>query len=143
MGIRLESIIDRLKACVSEGHIDDYTITVWGERVSTDRAVSRTEQGGLIHNRIAEFRQWASDHDVTLEGGFERRTIHSSITSETHEFITLPSVALASRHDGDLEWVVPSSDESGMTTAMDRLESITNDWGTSEMVERTIVPSDD
>lgn len=143
IGVRLESIIDRLKACVAEGHIEDYTVTVWGERVSTDKAISGTDQGGLIRHRIAEFRQWASDHGVTLEGGFETRTVHSSITGETHEFITLPSVALAARRDNDLEWVVPSSDASGMTTAMDRLESITNDREKPEPVKRAVVPSDD
>jgi hypothetical protein len=142
-GIRLESIIDRLKSFVAAGHINDYTVTVWGERVSTDGAVSRTDQGGLIHHRIAEFRQWASNHGVTLEGGFDTRTVHSSITGETHEYITLPSVALAARRDGDLEWVVPSSDSSGMTTAMDRLEALTNDWEKPETVKRAVVPSDD
>lgn len=142
-GVRLESIIDRLKALVAEGHIADYTITVWGERVSTDAAVAQTEQGAFIHRRIAEFRQWASEHDATLEGGFDTRTVHSSITGETHEFVPLPSVALAARRDGDLEWVVPSSDDAGTTTAIDRLESITSEWQEPETVERVAVPSDD
>jgi hypothetical protein len=142
-GIRIESIIDRLKALVAEGDITDYTVTVWGERVSTDAAVSQTDQGVFIHRRIAEFRQWASEHGVTLEGGFDTRTVHSSITGDTHEFIPLPSVALAARRDGDLEWVVPSSDDTGTTSAMDRLESITSDWQEPETVERAAVPSDD
>lgn len=142
-GIRLESVIDRLESFVTEGHIDEYTVTVWGERVSTTPAVARTERGTSIRRRIAEFRQWADEHDVTLGGGFDTRTIHSSITNETDTFITLPSVALAARRDGDLEWVVPSTDESGMTTAMDRLESITNDWNEPEVISRAAVPSDD
>jgi hypothetical protein len=142
-GIRLESIIDRLKAFVAEGHINDYTVTVWGERVSTDETVSQTDQGAFIHRRIAEFRRWASEHGATLEGGFDTRTTHSSITGETHEFVPLPSVALAARRDGDLEWVVPSSDDAGTTSAMDQLESITSDWQEPETVERTAIPSDD
>lgn len=143
IGVRLESIIDRLKGCVAEGAIDDYTVTVWGERVSTDRSIKNTAQGRFIHHRIAEFRQWANDYDATLEGGFETQTIHSSITGETHEFITLPSIALAARNDGDIEWVVPSADETGMTTAMDRLESIAKNGENSETAKRAAVPSDD
>jgi hypothetical protein len=142
-GIRLGSIVDRLEAFAAEGYIDDYTVIVWGERVSTDAAVAQTDVGMSIRRRIVEFRQWANENNTTLEGGFETRTVHSSITDETHEFITLPSVALASRRKGTLEWVVPSSDESGMTTAMDQLESITNDWQESESIKRAAVPSDD
>lgn len=144
-GIRVESIIDRLDAFAAEEYIDDYTVTVWGERISTGGAVARTDAGASIRRRITEFRQWAAQHDVTLEGGFGRKTVHSSITGETHEFVTLPSIALAYRQDGDLEWVVPSSDESEIETItpMDRVKSIANEWHGSESMGRTAIPSDD
>lgn len=144
-GVQVESIIDRLETFATEGYIDDYTVTVWGERVSTGPAVAQTDSGGAIRRCITEFRRWANQHDVTLEGGFERQTVHSSITSETHEFITLPSVTLAARRDGDLEWVVPSSDTASAetTTPMDRVRSIANDWQESEAIDRAVVPSDD
>lgn len=146
-GVRVESLIDRLDTFVTEGYIDDYTVTVWGERVSTGPTVAQTDSGASIRRRITEFRQWANQHNVTLEGGFDRRTVHSSITGETHEFITLPSVTLAARRGGDLEWIVPSSssDEARAetTTPMDRVRSIATDWQESETIDRAAVPSDD
>lgn len=144
-GVQVESLIDRLDTFATEGYIDDYTVTVWGERVSTGPTVAKTDSGASIRRRITEFRQWANQHDVTLEGGFDRQTVHSSITGKTHEFITLPSVTLAARRDGDLEWVVPSSDEARAepTTPMDRVQSIANDWQESETIDRAAVPSDD
>lgn len=121
-GVRIESIIEQLNLLQGEGLFDDYTVTIWGQRLSTDSAISRTTKGAFIHHRITEFRQWAHEHDAVLEGGFETRTIHSAITDETHEFITLPSLALTSRINGNLEWVVPSSQTGEpVTTVRDRL----------------------
>jgi hypothetical protein len=121
-GVRIEMVIEQLDLLKRDDLFDDYTVTIWGQRLSTDSATSRTDKGAFIHHRVAEFRQWACERNVILEGGFETRTIHSTITGETHEFITLPSLALAAWRNGNLEWVVPSSRaEEPVTTVRDRL----------------------
>jgi hypothetical protein len=126
--VGIGAIIEQLDLLQADGSLDDYTVTIWGDRLSTDSTVARTDKGAFIHHRIAEFRQWAHEHDAVLEGGFETRTIHSSITDETHEFITLPSLALTARRNGSLEWVVPSSQGGGpVTTVRDRLVSLSHD----------------
>lgn len=144
-GVHVESIIDRLDMFAAEGYIKDFTVTVWGERISTGSSVARTDTGASLRRRVTEFRQWASHNGVTLEGGFERRTVHSSITGETHEFVTLPTVALAARTDGEIEWVVPSTDETETETItpMDRVQTIATEWQESETIDRAAIPSDD
>lgn len=144
-GVRVETMIDRLEAFTTDGEIDDYAVTVWGSRVSTDPAVARTDTGAAIRERVVEFKQWATERGATLEGGFERETVHSAITGETHEFISLPSVALACRRDGELEWVAPSTTGEGTapTTPMDRITRLTTERQESEPSERATVPSDD
>ncbi len=138
-------MIDRLEAFRTDGEIDDYTVTVWGSRVSTDPAVARTDAGATIRERVAEFKQWATECGATLEGGFDRETVHSAITGETHEFISLPSVAMACRRNGELEWVVPSAtaEEAPPTTPMDRIRTLANERQGSEPGERATIPSDD
>ncbi|RRJ33729.1 HTH domain-containing protein [Halocatena pleomorpha] len=144
-GVQVETMIDRLEEFTTEGEVEEYTVTVWGSRVSTDPAVARTDAGATIRERVAEFKQWATECGATLEGGFDRETIHSAITGETHEFISLPSVALACRRDGEVEWVVPSAtaEEATPTTPMDRIRALNNERQESEPSDRAAVPSDD
>lgn len=143
-GVQVEGMIDHLETYVTDGAIDDYTVMVWGSRVSTDPAIARTDAGAAIREQVVEFKQWATECGATLEGGFERETVHSAITGETHEFISLPSVALACRRDGELEWVVPSTagEATAPVTPMDRITSLTNERQ-SEPSERATIPSDD
>lgn len=126
-GIRIEAIIEQLDQLQTTDLIEDYTVTIWGERVSTDPVVSEIGEGAFIRHRVAEFKQWATDHEMELEGGFETRTTHSSITDETHEFITLPCLALAARRNGNLEWIVPSSRLNSIRTVQDRLVALTRE----------------
>lgn len=144
-GVQVEAMIDRLESFATDGEIEDYAVTVWGSRVSTDPAVARTDAGGSIRERIVEFKQWATERGTTLEGGFDRETVHSAITGETHEFISLPSVAIACRRDGELEWVAPSTpaEETEPVTPMDRITTLTTERQESEPSERATIPSDD
>ncbi|MFC6961512.1 HTH domain-containing protein [Halocatena marina] len=142
MGVRIDEVLDQLNRLRADGCVDEYTVTVWGERMSTNPITTRTDEGAFIRSRIVEFRQWAHEHDVTLEGGFETRTIHSAITGETHEFITLPSLVLTARHNDTLEWIVPFSGSDGpVTSVWDHLTSLMNEQPDSE--ERRSLPAVD
>lgn len=122
---RLEQLIDRLESLDAAGHIATYEIHVWGDRVSRSPIVAQTDAGAFIRNRVIEFREWAADVGVSLPGGFESTSLHSAITGQTHEYITLPSVALAERNgDGRLRAVAPRADEDGVTTVSDHLDSL-------------------
>lgn len=120
---QLPALLDRLECLTEAGELDDYDVHVWGERISTDDAVSRTGAGARIRNRIIEFREWASDLGYELSGGFERRSIHSAITGETNEHITLPTVALCERSGETIETVVPHESGDGVVTVADYLSS--------------------
>lgn len=124
MGVRIDDVIEHIDRLHADECFDEYTVTVWGERISTRSATARTNEGAFIRSRIIEFRRWAHKHDVTLAGGFKTRTQHSHITGETHEFITLPSVVLAARCDGSLEWIVSSSHDDGITSVWERLSAL-------------------
>lgn len=125
-GCRGADILDQLDQLTAASRIREYTVTIWGKRISTAPAISRTDSGSGIRTQIAAFKQWANEHGASLEGDFTTRTIYSSITGDTHAFITLPSLALAARREGYLDWVSPSSQEDEpIMTVRDKLASIT------------------
>lgn len=122
---QLEQLVDRLELLAEAGHVSTYEIHVWGDRVSRSSVVAQTDAGAFIRNRVIEFREWAADNDCSLPGGFESTSMHSAITGQTHEYITLPSVALAERNgDGRLRAVAPRADDEGVTTVSNHLDSL-------------------
>lgn len=140
-GTCLESIVNRLSSLSAAGTIDEYSIMIWGERVSTDSGIIQTEPGAMIRRRVVEFKHWGDENGMTLGGGFDKETVHSSITGETHEFITLPAIALAARTNGQLDWVAPAADGAETWTPLDRLNAMDND--VVENPGRVVMPSDD
>lgn len=142
MGVRIDDVLDQLDRLQAGEHFDEYTVTVWGERVSAGSIATRTDEGAFIRSRTIEFRQWARDHDITLEGGFETQTGHSAITGETHEFITLPSMVLAARREGALEWIVPSSQDEEVTSVWDRLSALERTHRDPEQEKKSIRAAD-
>lgn len=138
IGIQIGEILDQLDRLQAEECFDEYTVTVWGERISAGSIAARTNEGAFIHSRVVEFRQWASEHDITLEGGFENQTTHSALTGETNEFITLPSMVLAARREGSLEWIVPSTQGEGNTSVWDRLSALRRAHRDSEQDKKSM-----
>lgn len=74
-------IMDRLQTLREDGPITELDIDVWGATMGADRsddsAVSPERQ------RVAEFEQWATDHDCTLRPAFDRRTSSSLLEQDT------------------------------------------------------------
>lgn len=139
----LERTVQRLEKLVEDDHIDGYEVHVWGDRVSRSPVVARTDAGAFIRNRVIEFREWAADEGVTLPGGFESESTHSAITGETHEYITLPTAALAERRDGELEAVAPHADDGDVTTVLDHLASLHDDIAADASQGPLVAATDD
>lgn len=97
--------LDRLE---DAGIVTSTSVTLWGDRIYLSDRCSHTPVGEFVREKIREFEEWASGRDgVDLR--FERRTIDSSITGESHDMIRPPQVSLAVYADDDLAGVFPCS----------------------------------
>lgn len=119
---RPSTIVDQIEKLVDEGHVSEYTVSVWGNEV--DLAMSTTSDGGsrAILEQVAAFRSWADEHRVTLEG-FQQREV-TTLTGETHAVLTLPVIVLAEYTNEELSRVAPYSDDDGICTVDDRLAAL-------------------
>lgn len=120
---RVGEALSRLETLEREGAVADYDVHVWGEGLSLDPAVTATDAGAFIRERVAAFREWAREADREL-AGVEERTVHSAITGTTTRNVSLPAMALCERRDGAIEWVAPSTGPEGTTTVADRLAAL-------------------
>lgn len=119
-----ESAIDRLNELESEGHIDEFSVNVWGKRVSLSSAASQTDAAQFVLDRVEEFRDWARRTGRSVDSFFETRRVESSITDEKYAALVLPSLTLAEYRGGELAYVAPCSDGGDVHTVDDRLDTL-------------------
>lgn len=125
-----ERILERLDELATEGRIDDYGMTVWGERVVPDSVAAETATGESVLNTIEQFQSWAAAHGVSVDQFYPEQTVESAITGEEFTAISLPVVAMAEYVDGRLHHVTPHEGET-VQTVLDRLDAL------DEETERT------
>lgn len=114
-GDRQETAAETLAALAGEGAVDHYEVHVWGEAVPVD-------SDHPIARRVTEFRDWAASNGAGLSG-VERRTV-GSLVDEGRTVTTLPTMALAEYHDGDLASVTPYERDGVVYTVEDRLGAL-------------------
>lgn len=88
-----------------------------------DPPVRETEVGGVICERVAAFREWASETDHELVG-FADRTRHSAITGSVHEYAAVPAMGVCERQGGATERVAPAVQNGSLTTVSDCFATI-------------------
>ncbi|MFB6179925.1 MAG: HTH domain-containing protein [Halorientalis sp.] len=121
---RQEAVLDRLKRLEADGHIDDWYVKVWGNRIDPTTTAAETDQGQFILNRIAEFKQWALAENTTLESFYQTHEQSSSITGEDHTNIVLPKMGLAEYHGTELQQVAPCTTGDEVYSVGDHLDDI-------------------
>jgi hypothetical protein len=121
-----ERILERLDELATEGHIDDYEVTVWGERVVPDSIAAETPTGERVLDTVEEFQSWATAHGVAVDRFYPERTVESAITGEEFTAISLPVVAMAEYVDDRLHHVTPHEGET-VQTVLDRLDALDGD----------------
>ena len=114
----------RLRALESRDRIERGRVVVWGREIDLSQTVRTSAPGRFFLDRVATFRSWAADRDVTIEPFFGTREVHCSITGEEYATLTLPVCCLAEYHDGSLQHVVPHSDGRVSCGVEDRLATL-------------------
>jgi hypothetical protein len=119
---RQEAILDRLDRLDEQDVIEDYTVTVWGERIGPDSLAAETDTGQRTLNSVAEFESWADANGVSVERFYPVETVDSTLAGDRYTAISLPVMAMAEFVDGELCHVTPHEDDRVRTVA-DRLDT--------------------
>jgi DNA-binding Lrp family transcriptional regulator len=119
-----ESAIERLERLERDGVLDEYTVHVWGRRVSPDSAAAETAAGRFVLSRIDEFRNWARRNGASVRSFFDTHEVDSAITGESYTAITVPALTLAEFHGDDLHRVTPCSRDGAVHTVDDHLDAL-------------------
>ncbi|MFC6823559.1 HTH domain-containing protein [Halopelagius fulvigenes] len=120
-----ESVVQRLLDMESEQEFE-FSVTVWGDQIATDSAVTRTEAGRTMIETVRQFESWAATNGYTVEPFFSdvRR---ESLLDGSYDAIIPPHLCLALYEDGDVAGVFPCSDRDANYTVEDALEAMTAD----------------
>jgi hypothetical protein len=102
-----KAVVDEVRRLERRGVVDDYEVVPWGKTFRQDGALAGTEYHETVRRHVAEFEEWAREHDVSLEHTFERNRLRSTITGESFSVVSLPVVCLAEYVDGELAGIYP------------------------------------
>ena len=119
-----EAALERLSRLERDGVIDEYTVHVWGRRISPDAAAAETDVGRFVLDRIEAFEDWANDVGASVRSFFDTEAVDSSITGASYEAITVPTLTLAEYHGDELRWVAPCAVDGTVYTVPDRLDAL-------------------
>jgi hypothetical protein len=124
-----EAVIERLSRLERDGVVDEYTVRVWGRRICPDTAAADTDAGRFVLDRIEAFEDWAAEAGASVRSFFDTAEVDSSITGESYEAITVPTLTLAEFRGEELQWVSPCADGGTVYTVADRLDALEADGG--------------
>jgi len=127
-----EGIVDRLRDLRESETVSEFSVCVCGSRVPASRAEVETDVGATLLERIGAFERWAERTGCSLGPLFERSTVHSSITDETHETIDLPAMVLAEYEGNRLRFVSPCVVDGTLLTVPERLDALADTVSTAE-----------
>jgi hypothetical protein len=121
---RQEAVIERLERLDAEDEIEGFSVIVWGKQIAPESAGAHTEEGEYILNRVAEFKQWALSHNVSLESFYQTQTVENETSDRSYDAMVLPVMGLAEYRDGELVHVAPCTDGDEVHTITGRLDRI-------------------
>lgn len=131
-----EAVIERLSRLEREGVLDGYTVRVWGRRICPDTAAADTEAGRFVLDRLEAFEDWATEAGTSIQSFFDTDEVDSSITGESYDAITVPTLTLAEFRGETLRWVSPCADGGTVHTVSDRLDALESVGGAYPHEER-------
>ena len=104
--------IETLRACESEGAIDELLLRSWPKEIAlTDES---PYQEAL--DSFERFERWADARGVSIRPPFRKRTTTNQVTGETTELLVTPLLCLECYADDELIGVFPHTDESADET---------------------------
>lgn len=119
-----ETVVRTLERLTDRSTVDDYRVTVCGKEVPADRDQAATAFCERLLNCVEAFEAWAERNDRDLNGVFDRKETHSSITGNDRVCRVVPVLAMAEYEGTDLRFVAPSAGEAGQVSVVDRLEEL-------------------
>lgn len=123
VGAAQERVQDRLGDLRESGDVDAVTTSVWADTPGAlDRDASEAKQH--VDDRIARFREWASDRDVSLAPAFQTREMDSQFVDGRRERHVLPVLCLAVSDGDSLVAVYPHVDDGRVRTLEDGLDRL-------------------
>jgi len=142
-GARQEQVLDRLADLERREEIAGYNVVVWGKQIAPESAAANTEEGRYILNRVAEFKQWALSHNVSLASFYQETVVDSEAADSASDAMVLPVMGLA-EYDGDeLTHVAPCTEGDTVRSITDRLDRLeADDPAAPRMSTATRISSD-
>lgn len=104
--------IETLRACESEGAVDDLLLRSWPKEVSLDDDTPYQE----ALESYERFAEWADRRDVSIRPPFRERTTTNQISGETSDLLVMPMLCLELYADDELVGVFPHTDEAADET---------------------------
>lgn len=125
-------VIDRLQTLSQEEEspIADLGVDIWGASMGITQTDSRDP--GDTRERVAEFAQWADEHDCTLRPAFDWRSADSPTEDHTRQQIITPLITLAVYTGTHLQAVYPHMDGDEVYTIHDGIEVLESLPGETE-----------
>lgn len=111
-------VLDRIRTLDEAGVFDEAGVASRWQGVETYAGDVRPE----AIRTYEEFQDWADANDFSLEPAFEERRRYLPGTTELHDAVLFPVVALAIYVGEDLRAVLPASDEYSHYTVHEALE---------------------
>ncbi|SIR84323.1 HTH domain-containing protein [Natronorubrum thiooxidans] len=99
--------VETLRACESEGAIDDLLLRSWPKEI----ALTDTSPYQEALESFERFEAWADEQGVSIRPPFKKRTSTSQLSGETRELLVMPLVCLEVYADDELVGVFPHTDE--------------------------------
>ncbi|MFC7224785.1 HTH domain-containing protein [Halalkalicoccus sp. GCM10025322] len=132
------AVIDRLQTLSEDedGPITHLDVDMWGASMG----ITQTEDYDPEETRetVAEFKQWADEHDCTLRPAFEYHSAKSEAEGENQNGrLVTPLITLAVYTEEDLQAVYPHVENDEVNTIHDGIEEL------KSMVRDTEQPEDE
>ncbi|WP_306058150.1 HTH domain-containing protein [Natronococcus wangiae] len=112
--------VETLRACESEGTIDDLLLRSWPKEV----ALSDDSPYQEALEAYDRFRTWADRRGVNVRPPFRERTTTSQVTGETSELLVTPLLCLELYADDEPVGVFPHSVGDETVTTEDAIASL-------------------
>lgn len=118
------TVLSRLRELEAAEVVDDVSVRIWEKSIpaSPDEL---DVSASLVHDRIAEFQQWADRNGHSLEPAFRWCEQSTMVSEEQSEVIRLPLQCLAVYEDDQLVGVFPCTGDQG-TTRSQTVSTVSN-----------------
>jgi hypothetical protein len=119
-----ERVLECLRQLDDQGVVDSVTISVWGSHIALEGEAAQTGVGRTALDTVERIRQWAVDHDASVEQFFDERQVNCQMTGESYSVLVPPSMCLLAYADDELLAVAPCTKDGETMNLWDCLGAL-------------------